>query len=1062
MAVLISNPPEQGQMVSVRSRNWMVTDVARSTLPPERLQAGLESPQHLLTLSSVEDDGLGEELNVIWELEPGARVIEKVALPDPTGFDPPDQLDAFLDAVRWGASSSADVRMIQSPFRSGIDIEDYQLDPVVRAIQMPRVSLLIADDVGLGKTIEAGMVALELIIRHRTRKILIVCPASLQVQWQEQMRDKFGLDFRIVNSALMGVLRRSRGIHVNPWNHFPRLITSIDFLKRERPLRLFRELLPGPDEPAFPRKFDLLIVDEAHNCAPSGVGRYATDSMRTQALRLLVPHFEHKLFLTATPHNGYPESFSALLELLDNQRFARSTPPDRKQLSAVMVRRMKSELPPKWDGSPRFPKRVLDPIEVPYTDEERAVHAALKQYAEARVEHCRDSTEKLATEFVLKTLKKRLFSSPAAFLATLDQHEKSLKQAKRSKAVRTPTISVLRQEFDRIDEDYADDAEYDEATTDAVDAASLLFSEPSASELALLKQMRAWAEKASGQLDSKVKCLIDWLNTHIRPNKKWSDERVIIFSEYRATQNWLKEILAQHGFTKDNRLLTMYGGMDSKEREDVKNAFQAGPEDAGVRILLATDAAAEGLNLQNHCYRLIHYEIPWNPNRLEQRNGRIDRHGQKGFLAPDGERLVFVYHFVGHGYKRRQESALGSRASDLDADLEFLMRVAQKVETIREDLGSYGTVLADDVEQAMLGRGYSMPGTKQAESKSSAAGKMLKFERDLAKQIAELLEQYRETQRELRLSPKNIHKVVEVGLSLADQPPLIPVEDSSDKPVFKLPALKHSWAVCAEGLEHPHNKDIRPITFDHAAADGRDDIVLVHLNHRLVQMCLRLLRAEVWSVKGRKRLHRITARLVPNHILNLPVVVAHARLVVIGGESHRLHEEIITAGGMLKEGRFTRLNVGEVEKLVAAATDDEAFEPMQKHLLELWDKIAPALAQSLEARMKDRTSGLQKKLSERAEKEANDIEAVLLELKKAIDAELDEPEYQQLSLFSDSERDQFERNRDFLRARSKAIPGEIERETAAIRSRFSDPRPRMFPVAVTFLVPERMRRGYVL
>src|SRR5262245_47105047 len=224
--------PEQGQMVSARSRNWMVTDVSASTLPPERLRTGLESPQHLVTLSSVEDDGLGEELNVIWELEPGARVVEKVALPDPTGFDPPDRLDAFLDAVRWGASSSADVRTIQAPFRSGIDIEDYQLDPVVRAIQMPRVNLLVADDVGLGKTIEAGMVALELIIRHRTRRIMVVCPSALQIQWKEQMRDKFGLDFRIVDSALMKELRRSRGIHVNPWSHFPRLITSIDLLKR--------------------------------------------------------------------------------------------------------------------------------------------------------------------------------------------------------------------------------------------------------------------------------------------------------------------------------------------------------------------------------------------------------------------------------------------------------------------------------------------------------------------------------------------------------------------------------------------------------------------------------------------------------------------------------------------------------------------------------------------------------------------------------------------------------------------------------------------------------------
>src|SRR3954454_13612607 len=447
MTTTTSPHPEQGQMVSVRSRNRMVTDISASTLPPEHVQASLDSQQHLVTLSSVEDDGLGEELNVIWELEPGARVVEKVALPDPTGFDPPERLDAFLDAVRWGASSSADVRNIQAPFRSGIDIEDYQLDPVVRAIQMPRVNLLVADDVGLGKTIEAGMVALELIIRHRTRKILIVCPAPLQVQWQEQMRDKFGLDFRIVNSTLMGVLRRSRGIHVNPWNHFPRLITSIDFLKRERPLRRFRELLPGPDESAFPRKFDLLIVDEAHNCAPSGVGRYATDSLRTQALRLLVPHFEHKLFLTATPHNGYPESFSALLELLDNQRFARSTPPDRKQLNAVMVRRMKSELPPKWDGSPRFPKRVLEPIEVPYTDEERAVHAALRHYALLRSKRARDNAESMATDFVLKTLKKRLFSSPAAFLTTLNKHEVSLKHAVRKTAGTKTTFGTLKRDI---------------------------------------------------------------------------------------------------------------------------------------------------------------------------------------------------------------------------------------------------------------------------------------------------------------------------------------------------------------------------------------------------------------------------------------------------------------------------------------------------------------------------------------------------------------------------------------------------------------------------------------
>lgn len=1059
MLTALAPAPEQGQLVSVRSRQWIVTEVSPSTLPPDRLRAGLEGSQNLLTLSSVEDDGLGEELQVVWELEPGAGIIEKVALPDPTGFDPPDQLDAFLDAVRWGASSTADVRNIQAPFRSGIDIEDYQLDPVVRAIQMPRVNLLIADDVGLGKTIEAGMVALELFIRHRARKTLVVCPASLQVQWKEQMRDKFGLDFRIVDSDLMKELRRQRGIHVNPWNHFPRLITSIDFLKRERPLRLFRETLPGSDQPRYPRKFDLLICDEAHNCAPSGRGRYATDSMRTQALRLLVPHFEHKLFLTATPHNGYPESFSALLELLDNQRFARSTTPDRKQLNAVMVRRMKSELPPNWDGSPRFPRRELEPIEVPYTEEERAIHAALQRYAELRAKRAQDDTESVATEFVLKTLKKRLFSSPAAFAATLHQHETSLKTAQRAKASRKPSVGILKREIDRINEDYADDREYDEATSDAVDAASLLFSEPTDEELQLLQQMKRWAEKATAQHDSKVRCLIDWLNKHIVINKKWSNERVIIFTEYRATQNWLMEVLATQDFTGGDRLMTMYGGMDSKDREAIKAAFQASPETSPVRILLATDAAAEGINLQNHCYRVVHYEIPWNPNRLEQRNGRIDRHGQKGFLSPNGERLVFVYHFVCEGYKESQQSNFSTPAATLEADLEFLLRIAQKVETIREDLGSYGTVLADDVEQAMLGRGYSLANAIRAEGKAEPVRKMLKFERDLAKQINDLLEQYRETQRELRMSPENIHKVVAIALKLADQPALIPCPDHQGKPVFTLPSLKGSWAACAEGLEHPHTKEIRPITFDHAVAAGRDDVVLVHLNHRLVQMSLRLLRAEVWSTKGRKHLHRITARIVPNHVLSTPAVIGHARLVVIGGDSHRLHEEIITTGGLIKEGRFSRLNIGEVEQLVRAGTDEVPFEPMKQRLMELWDQVAPSLAQSLEARMKDRTGGLQKKLMERAQKEVQDIEAILTELKKAIEGELAESDYQQLALFDDPEKEQFERNRDFLRARVKAIPDEIRRETSAVLSRYADPQPRMFPVAVAFLVPERMARA---
>ncbi len=448
----------------------------------------------------------------------------------------------------------------------------------------------------------------------------------------------------------MKALRRERGLHVNPWTHFPRLITSIDFLKRERPLRLFSEILPAEGESVYPRKFDLLILDEAHNVAPSGRGRYATDSLRTLALRRLAPHFEHKLFLSATPHNGYRESFTALLELLDNQRFARGVEPDHEQLNAIMVRRLKSELPKKWDGTPPFPQRQIDAIPVEYTQKERDIHQLLQQYSQRRLEYASDATELYATEFVVKLLKKRLFSSPEAFFTTLKQHEYALAQAKRHTSVtKRPGAGILRSKVEQLEEESDNDESIDDATNAALEVAAPLFRDPDIQEIVLLSQMRTWAEQARHRPDSKAQKLIDWLHTTLKPNRQWSNrqwsnERVIIFTEYRATQNWLYGLLAREGFAEkgpdgEKRLLTLYGGMDTSEREAIKAAFQADPAEASVRILLATDAASEGIDLQNHCSRLLHYEIPWNPNRLEQRNGRIDRHGQR---APEVNRANWM------------------------------------------------------------------------------------------------------------------------------------------------------------------------------------------------------------------------------------------------------------------------------------------------------------------------------------------------------------------------------------------------------------------------------------
>lgn len=1048
-------PPEQGQLVDVRHLRCVVTDVRKASLPVNPMVWGSTSGQHLVTLSSVEDDGLGEELQVIWELEPGARVYEKVELPGPTGFDDPALLDAFLDAVRWGAASTADTTTIQAPFRSGIDIEDYQLDPVVRAIQMPRVSLLIADAVGLGKTIESGLVIQELIFRHLVRKIVIVCPSDLQIQWRDQMRDKFGLEFRIIDSDAMKELRRSRGIHMNPWSSFPRLITSIDFLKRERPLRLFRETLPGENEPKYPRRYDLLLVDEAHNVAPSGTGKYATDSQRTEAVRLLAPHFEHKLFLSATPHNGYSESFSALLELLDSQRFARGVQPDRNQLQTIMVRRLKHEIT-NFDGRARFPERKLQHISVSYAKEEQEAHAKLREYTELRTKGAKDDAEKYATEFVLKLLKKRLFSSPISFLTTLEKHEQSLTSARRRTAqtFAKPSVGFLRRQLDQqLEESFDSDATLQETTFEVVNNATKLFRDLTTEEQSLVEWLKNWAGRYAGRPDSKAATLISWLREHVKPGGEWRDTRVIIFTEYRDTQKWLHTLLATNGLGDGERMLTLYGGMDSRERERIKAAFQAGPEASDVRVLLATDAASEGIDLQNHYSRLIHYEIPWNPNRLEQRNGRVDRYGQR---APE----VMVYHFAPAGFDKEKGVAV-RKPGELEGDLEFLMRAVIKVNTIREDLGKVGPVIAQQVEQAMLGK-ISRLDTERAEHESEPVRRLLTFERKVREQIAKLQDQLNETRDRLRLTPENIESVVRIGLELADQPPLIPTKVRSlGGNAFIMPALNgQSWAACAEGLMHPHTGAVRPVVFDPDLARNRDDVVLIHLNHRLMQMCLRLLRAEVWSKEGKKRLHRVTARLVPNSALDYPAMIAYGRVVVLGGDKHRLHEEVITAGGIIREGRFGRMNVGEVQRALSAALPDPAPQAIKERLAALWDKHKVPLINSLQVRMEERTKSLERALQERADMETGKITEVLEELRRSIVKELSAPEHKlQLELFTTTEMEQLERNVDSLKARIEQIPKEIEQETAAIRARFKDPVPRLFPLAVTYLVPKKYEQG---
>ncbi len=303
--------PESGQIARVRQRLYLVEKIVL----PQR-----EGERTLVRLSCVDDDAQGQPLEVLWEREIDREIItgeawESIAK---RGFDQPKLFAAYLNTLRWNCVTSTDPRLFQSPFRAGIRLDAYQLEPLRKALRLPRVNLFIADDVGLGKTIEAGLIARELLLRKKAREIIVSCTPSMIYQWKDELESRFGLTFEVLDKDYMKQIRLERGFGVNPWSTHSRFLVSHRLLIDEAYVGPLRDWLGD-----F-RSGTLLILDEAHHAAPSSGQKYAIDSHITRAIRDIAPRFEHRLFLSATPHNGHSNSFTALLEILDPQRFFRS------------------------------------------------------------------------------------------------------------------------------------------------------------------------------------------------------------------------------------------------------------------------------------------------------------------------------------------------------------------------------------------------------------------------------------------------------------------------------------------------------------------------------------------------------------------------------------------------------------------------------------------------------------------------------------------------------------------------------------------------------------------
>jgi hypothetical protein len=361
---------------------WYARGVGWSTRSlRQRAQARLASP-----VSCADDDAQGQSLEVLWNYELDRLILEEEGWADfaAKGFDQPRQFAAFLHTLRWNCVTATDPNLFQAPFRAGIKIDAYQMEPLRKALRLPRVNLFIADDTGLGKTIEAGLIARELLLRKKAKTIVVATPPSVLEQWKAELEERFGLVFEFLDRAYLTRMRRERGFGVNPWRTHSRFLVSHNLLIDPTYTDPLREWL-GPFLPG-----SLLILDEAHHAAPASGGRYGIETKFTRAVRDLAGRFEHRLFLSATPHNGHSNSFSTLLELLDPYRFTRGVKVRGKRaLEDVMVRRLKEDIRSVQGG---FPIRNVNPVVIdrlPEDAPELTISRLLDQYRTAREERQR-------------------------------------------------------------------------------------------------------------------------------------------------------------------------------------------------------------------------------------------------------------------------------------------------------------------------------------------------------------------------------------------------------------------------------------------------------------------------------------------------------------------------------------------------------------------------------------------------------------------------------------------------------------------------------------------------
>lgn len=476
----------------------------------------------------------------------------------------------FIESLlRRTPATDAKIHIAQ---HAAMDVLPYQLKPALQALEAVRPRILIADAVGIGKTLEAGILVSELIERGRGRRILVLAVKAMLEQFQKEFWNRFSIPLtRLDSDGINRLVQRIPAGH-NPFLYVDKAIISIDTLKNDTQYRSFIDS-------AY---WDIILIDEAHNVADRG-----TQSYRSRLAKRLANRSDALIMLSATPHDGKPESFASLIQMLDPTVIAdpsHYTVDDFKD-KGLVIRRFKGNIKDEAKGG--FLERDIATIEVTASAKEEALYTTLHAMKFETI----DGTRKTGTVLFKTTLTKALFSSPAACLSTVRNRLKKL----RTKAEK--------------------------------DADSKLNA-----DIAVLESFEKSLEDITEEDFSKYRALVGFLQGTDGRNFAWNktdpQDRLVIFTESRETLAFLAEHLPEAlGLDAKKEMVVLRGDDSDKDLMDAVEKFNKA--DSMVRLMLATDVASEGLNLHRLCHRLIHFDIPWSLMTFQQRNGRVDRYGQE-------------------------------------------------------------------------------------------------------------------------------------------------------------------------------------------------------------------------------------------------------------------------------------------------------------------------------------------------------------------------------------------------------------------------------------------------